>query len=159
KAASGGSAEGFDLFDKWRQGAPDYNADMVKKKWEGFHPTNIGFGTLKFYADKACPGWDITKDGYMEGKTKLACNVGNVLLALEQEPEIMNGFGYDEMARVPMLLRPLFDDDPSNFKLRPVTDADVTRVQEWLQWFRFRRLGKDTTHDAINAHAHDHSFH
>ena len=58
KAASGGSAEGFELFDKWRQGAPDYNADMTKKKWDGFHPTKIGFGTLKFYADKAKPGWD-----------------------------------------------------------------------------------------------------
>ena len=58
KAASGGSAEGFELFDKWRKGAPDYKADMAKKKWEGFHPTKIGFGTLKFYADKARPGWD-----------------------------------------------------------------------------------------------------
>jgi putative DNA primase/helicase len=58
KAASGGSAEGFELFDKWRQGAPDYNVDMTKKKWDGFHPTKIGFGTLKFYADKAKPGWD-----------------------------------------------------------------------------------------------------
>jgi putative DNA primase/helicase len=58
KAASGGSVEGFELFDKWRQGAPDYNADMTKKKWDGFHPTKIGFGTLKFYADKAKPGWD-----------------------------------------------------------------------------------------------------
>jgi len=58
KAASGGSAEGLELFDKWRQGAPDYNADMTKKKWDGFHPTKIGFGTLKFYADKAKPGWD-----------------------------------------------------------------------------------------------------
>jgi hypothetical protein len=62
KAASGGSAEGFALFDKWRKGAPDYNADMVKKKWEGFRPTCIGFGTLKFYADKAHPGWDTPKD-------------------------------------------------------------------------------------------------
>jgi putative DNA primase/helicase len=58
KAASGGSAEGFELFDKWRQGAPDYDANKVKKKWQGFHPTKIGFGTLKFYADKAKPGWD-----------------------------------------------------------------------------------------------------
>src|SRR5262249_7821435 len=57
KAASNGSAEGLALFDKWRSGAPDYNADTVKKKWDGFHPTQIGFGTLSFYADKASPGW------------------------------------------------------------------------------------------------------
>jgi len=57
KAASNNSAEGFTLFNNWRSGAPDYNADNVRKKWEGFHPTKIGFGTLSFYADKAAPGW------------------------------------------------------------------------------------------------------
>src|SRR5215471_21255057 len=90
--------------------------------------------------------------GYMDKQTPLASNVGNVLLALEQEPEIMNAFGYDEMLRTEVLLRPLFGDDP-NFKPRPVTDADVTAVQAWLQWFGFRGLGKDATHDAINKHA------
>jgi hypothetical protein len=74
----------------------------------------------------------------MKGKTDLASNVGNVLLALEQEPELMNGFGYDEMLRTEVLLRPLFSDDP-NFILRPLTDADVTAVQAHLQWFGFRR--------------------
>jgi RecA-family ATPase len=57
KAASNDSAEGRTLFASWRKGAPDYNADTFKKKWEGFHPTSIGFGTLSFYADKAHPGW------------------------------------------------------------------------------------------------------
>src|SRR5262249_14126204 len=57
KAASNGSAEGFALFDKWRSGDPDYNADTVKKKWDGFHPTNISAGTIFYYANKASPGW------------------------------------------------------------------------------------------------------
>src|SRR6516164_3523388 len=57
KAASNDSTEGLALFDKWRSGAPDYYPDVVKKKWEGFHPTQIGFGTLSFYAEKASPGW------------------------------------------------------------------------------------------------------
>ena len=56
-AAKGACAESFELFDNWRSGAPDYSADTVRKKWEGFHPTSIGFGTLSFYADKAHPGW------------------------------------------------------------------------------------------------------
>jgi hypothetical protein len=50
---------------------------------------------------------------YMEGKSKPANNVGNVLLALDQEPDIMNAFGYDEMLRTEVLLRPLFSDDPN----------------------------------------------
>ena len=197
KAASGGSAEGFEQFDKWRQGAPDYNTDTTKKKWDGFHPTKIGFGTLKFYADKARPGWEDSDDpavtteiehlaklppvdyererqsaakklgmrasfldklvfkararakpkpapqpgairDYMKSLSDLACNVGNILLALKQEPALKNAFGYDEMLRTEVLLRPLFSDDP-NFILRPLTDADVTAVQAHLQWFGFRR--------------------
>jgi Virulence-associated protein E-like domain len=99
-----------------------------------------------------------TKEDYMKGKTALASNVGNVLLALKQEPEIMNAFGYDEMLRTEVLLRPLFGTD-QNFSPRPVTDADVTAVQSFLQWFGFRRLGKGTTHEAVDKHAREHSFH
>jgi predicted P-loop ATPase len=99
-----------------------------------------------------------TKGNYMQGKSALASNVGNVLLALEQEPEIMNAFGYDEMLRTEVLLRPLFRDDP-HFVPRPVTDADITAVQAHLQWFGFRRLGTGATHDAIDRHARAHSFH
>src|SRR5262245_58256886 len=57
-----------------------------------------------------------------------------------------------------MLMRPLFAVDPS-FKPRPVTDADVTAVQAWLQWFRFRKLGKDTTHQSVDKVARENSFH
>jgi predicted P-loop ATPase len=98
------------------------------------------------------------KAAYMKGKSIGTPNVGNVLLALNQEPSVMNLFGFDEMLQVPMLMRPLFTNDP-NFTPRPLTDADVTAVQKWLQWFGFRRLGKDTIHDAVNKHAHDHAFH
>jgi predicted P-loop ATPase len=94
----------------------------------------------------------------MKGKSIGTPNVGNVLLALKQEPSVMNLFAFDEMLRVPVLTRPLFTTDP-NFKPRPVTDADATVVQKWLQWFGFRKLGKDTVHQAIAAHAHDNAFH
>ena len=63
------------------------------------------------------------------------------------------------MLRTEVLLRPLFDGDPTNFTLRPVTDADVCAVQSFLQWFGFRRVGKDTIHDAINNHARERAFH
>jgi predicted P-loop ATPase len=98
------------------------------------------------------------KTGYMKGNSIGTSNVGNVLLALTQEPTVMNLFGFDEMLQTPVLMRPLFTNDP-NFTPRPATDADVTAVQKWLQWFGFRKLGKDTTHQAIAAHARDHAFH
>jgi hypothetical protein len=100
----------------------------------------------------------IEKGTYMVGKSVLASNVGNVLLALEQEPELVGAFGFDEMLRTEVLLRPLFVDDPS-FTVRPITDADVCAVQAYLQWFGFRRLGKDATHDAVSKHAREHAFH
>jgi Virulence-associated protein E len=99
-----------------------------------------------------------TTGAYMLSKTALASNVGNVLLALEREPELTDAFGYDEMMRTEMLLRPLFTADP-DFKPRPVTDADVTAVQAHLQWRGFRRLGKGSTHEAIDKHARDHASH
>ena len=94
----------------------------------------------------------------MRGKTSLACNAGNVLLALQTEPDFKGAFGYDEMQRTEILLRPLFCDDP-HFKPRPVTDTDGTAVQVHLQWFGFPRLGKDTTHQAIDKVARENSFH
>jgi hypothetical protein len=96
--------------------------------------------------------------GYMEGVTNLVCNVGNVMFALETEPELINAFAYDEMMCTEVLLRPLFSEKP-DFKQRPVSDADVTAVQAWLQRFGFLKLGKDATHDAINKHAREHAFH
>jgi predicted P-loop ATPase len=98
------------------------------------------------------------REKYMGGKTSLACNAGNVLLALQTEPELKGAFGYDEMLRTEMLLRPLFKDDP-NFKRRPATDADATAVQVHLQWYGFRRLGKDTTHQAVDKVARENSYH
>jgi predicted P-loop ATPase len=94
----------------------------------------------------------------MKTRTALASNVGNVLLALNQESGIMNAFAYDEMLRTEVLLRPLFGNDP-NFVSRPVTDADVTAVQAHLQWFGLRRLGKNTTHEAVDKRSREHSFH
>jgi len=101
----------------------------------------------------------IIKSDYLLGKTKFACNVYNVLKALDQEPALINLFAHDEMACTEMLMRPLFVSDP-NFKPRPVTDADVTNVQSWLQSsVKFTRLSKNTTHEAIHVHALRNSYH
>jgi predicted P-loop ATPase len=104
------------------------------------------------------PGPQPQPRSFMKRKSAYAANVGNILLAFEQIPELTNAFGFDEMLRTEMLMRPLFANDPA-FVPRPLTDADVTKVQEHLQWFEFRRLGKDTTHDAISKYAHDHPYH
>jgi hypothetical protein len=80
----------------------------------------LRIGTLdKLRAQQAYAALAAEGEGkeYMTKFSDLACNVGNVLTALEREPAIMNAFAYDEMLRTEMLMRPLFQNDPK-FKPR-----------------------------------------
>lgn len=59
--ASGGSAEGFVIFDKWSQKSDKYDVDNTKKAWDQITrsaPSRIGAGTIFYYANIAAPGWD-----------------------------------------------------------------------------------------------------
>jgi Virulence-associated protein E len=100
-------------------------------------------------------GWISTT---MTTQTTIASNLGNALLGLRKDPALCDVLGYDEMAHTPMLLRPLFCKDP-DFIVRPVRDADVAVVQEYLQWKGLRRIGKDIVHQAVDARARENSFH
>jgi hypothetical protein len=40
-----------------------------------------------------------------------------------------------------------------------VTDGDVTGIQEWLQRHELRRIGRDTTHQAVDHRAGERPFH
>jgi predicted P-loop ATPase len=92
-------------------------------------------------------------------ETNMLGNLGNALLGLREDEALKDLLAFDEMLREPVLLRlPLAGADPG-FEPRPVTDTDVQKIQEHLQWCGLRRLGKDTTHDAINSRAHERSFH
>jgi predicted P-loop ATPase len=94
----------------------------------------------------------------MDTKTKMASNLANTLLALRGDQKLIDALGYDEMLCAPVLLRPFYDQDPG-FVVRPVDDADVAAIQEYLQWAGLRRLGKDTAHQAVHARAMECAFH
>ena len=65
---------------------------------------------------------------------------------------------FDEMLCTPTLLRPLSKVE-TDFTVRPVTDADLAAVQEYLQWKGLRGIGKDTVHQAVEKRARECGFH
>jgi predicted P-loop ATPase len=94
----------------------------------------------------------------MGTKSTVASNLANVLLALREDADLREAFGYDEMQHVPMLVRPLFSVQPT-FIARSLEDTDVAAIQEYLQWKGLRRIGATTVHQAVNMRANECSFH
>jgi predicted P-loop ATPase len=89
------------------------------------------------------------------GDGKPLPNLANAIRGLRAAMPDM--FGYDEMLCAPMLMPGLADDE--DFSPRPLTDVDVGVVQERLQYLGLARLGKDTTHQAVDMLAYECRFH
>jgi hypothetical protein len=67
----------------------------------------------------------------MYRNNEIAGTLANVLLALRRDQALRDALGYDQMLCMPVLRQPLFVQDP-NFVPRPMMDADVLAIQEWL---------------------------
>jgi hypothetical protein len=85
--------------------------------------------------------------------------LANALIALREAPELNDAFAYDQMLCAPVLTSGLPGEDAGSGDARPVTDVDVSKVQEWLQHAGLIRIGKDTVHQACDQRAHERSFH
>jgi predicted P-loop ATPase len=83
--------------------------------------------------------------------------LANVMIALRNDPALKDAIARDDMLRIPMLMQSP-DDDPE-FDRRPLTDADVTALQEYLQAAGLRRVGKDTLHQAVELRASECAYH
>jgi len=63
---TGGSEEGFVIFDTWSQNNRDkYNARETRKKWDGYcnsPPNQISYGSIRWLANKADPDWEARYD-------------------------------------------------------------------------------------------------
>ncbi len=81
-------------------------------------------------------------------------NLSNAMLALRGDPRFAGLFRLDEMLRAPVIV-----DADAPGGVRPVTDADVSRLQEWLQRAGLETLGKDVTHQAVGLRAAECAFH
>lgn len=56
-------------------------------------------------------------------------------------------------------MKPLDGADPATFIPRPLTDIDVSKIQEVLQIAGLKTIGKDVVHSAVDQRAHERSFH
>ena len=89
---------------------------------------------------------------------KSRSNLANALVALREAPELQDRFGYDQMLRAPLLVKPL-QGSITNSEPQPVGDEDVTTVQEWLQLAGLTSVSKDTVHQAVDLCAKERAFH
>jgi hypothetical protein len=94
----------------------------------------------------------------VETKQAIPAVLANVLAALRGFPPVSECFAWDEMALTTMLVQPLPGMNPAGLP-RPVTDADVSLLQELLQHEGLLRLGKDTTHQAVDTRASERPYH
>src|SRR5262245_51701075 len=70
-------------------------------------------------------------------------------------------FALDEMARRPMLMKPFLSiaNVGDGFEPRPVTDIDVTELQDRLQHLGLKRIAAETVHQAVDLRADQCRFH
>jgi predicted P-loop ATPase len=102
------------------------------------------------------PGW---LGACITGETgKPLANLANVLTALRTDPALCAALAHDEMLRAPMLLHPI-GNPLSDAGLRPLTDKDVSDIQDYLQHAGLKRVGRDDVRHAVESYAIENSFH
>lgn len=96
----------------------------------------------------------------LDDKGNPIANLSNALTAMRSAEEAKGIIAYDEMAQCPVIRwTPPGSKHRKIEKPRPVTDADVGCLQEWLQRNELRKIGKETTHQAVGMIAHEHTYH
>jgi predicted P-loop ATPase len=94
----------------------------------------------------------------MYRNNEIAGTLANVLLVLRRDQALRDALGYDQMLCMPVLRQPLFVQDP-NFVPRPMMDADVLAIQEWLQWEGMWTASRETVQHAVDLRIRERSFH
>ncbi len=97
-----------------------------------------------------------------EGK-RIVPNLASAMAALRHAREITYCFAFDEMANTAVVLDELPaspDSIESSAPLpHPVGEAEVSQLQEWLQWQGLPRIARDTLHHAVELRALERRFH
>jgi predicted P-loop ATPase len=96
-----------------------------------------------------------------DGKNpKPLSNVANVLIALRNDITLRDAFAYDEMLRATLLLHEIGVPLGGNVEEpRPLTDKDVTALQDWIQKAGLKSISHENVHNAVECYAREHAFH
>jgi predicted P-loop ATPase len=131
-------------------------------EWLGRDPAEFGWkktgGKKQQQKPDEAEGWQ--KFLQLDDGGKYETNLANAMTALRSAPELVDIATYDLMQRHALVTRSLPGSrmakvtDP-----RQLADADVSAIQEWLQRHDLRRMGKLTTHQAVELVAQEHAFH
>ena len=82
-------------------------------------------------------------------------NLSNTVLLLKAKlPRIV---AYDQMSRVTVLMEPLRKE--VQFAPRPITDVDISIIQERLQHLGLQRVSAETVHIAVDVRADARAYH
>jgi predicted P-loop ATPase len=107
----------------------------------------------------AAPGQGWMRFCQRDGRGRLLCNLANAMLALRNDDMVREILAYDEMFCGEMLVKNIGNNRPNFLKQRPVTDIDVSTLQEWFQLNGFPLMGQDTVHRAVDMRAHEGRYH
>ena len=100
-----------------------------------------------------------------DDRGKIIPNLANLMIALRLDPDLADAFAFDQMLRAPVLRLALpaapngkttGGGDPLP---RPLRDADVSDLREYVQHYGFPRVTRDVSHEAADKRAREHSFH
>ena len=89
--------------------------------------------------------------------------IGAVALATALGAATGGAFAFDEMQRAAVLLHDLplapGGERVAGLLPRPVSDVDVSQLQEWMQWQGLPKIGRDHVHQAVDQRAAEQAFH
>ena len=100
----------------------------------------------------------------VDERGRIIPNLVNTMLLLRNDTCIADAFAFDRMERRAMLVRrlPLGGEHAANDDFgtpRPVTDNDVTQLQEYLQKVGLSKIGRETVHQAVDYRAEECGYH
>ena len=95
-----------------------------------------------------------------DSKTKKPLNtVANVLIALEHDKDFCDAFALDQMQQCIMLMHQIGSPLREGLEPCPVTDADITHLQVWLQHKGLKRIGREDVYQAMDTRARGCAYH